>query len=59
MTNYDFILAILILLIILFAIIAWLGLKYDVVGREEKIKELEEKLMKKNERKKIKRKKVQ
>ena len=59
MTNYDFILSILILLIILFTIIAWLGLKYDVVGREEKIKELEEKLKRKNARKKIKRKKIQ
>jgi hypothetical protein len=57
MRYYEFILVILILLIILFIVVVWLGLKYDVVGRDNKIKELEEKL--KHGRKKVKRKKVQ
>lgn len=57
MRYYEFILVILILLIISFIAVAWLGLKYDVVGRDDKIKELEEKL--KYGRKKVKRKKIQ
>jgi len=56
MKYYEFILIILSLLIILFIAIAWLGLKYDVVGRDNKIKELEEKV--KYGRKKAKRKKI-
>lgn len=41
MTVLDFIYGILVIASIIVLFIGWLGTKYDVVGRDERIKELE------------------
>ncbi len=58
MTVLDFIFGIFLVIIVAIMFIAWLGAKYDFVGRDEKIEELklELELIKKKEERRKKRK---
>lgn len=44
MTGLDFIYGILVLISIIFLFICWIGTKYDLVGRDKRIIELEVKI---------------
>lgn len=50
MTIFDFIFTTIVLICITVVIIGWLGLKYDVVGRDKEKQELQEELKKEQEK---------